>query len=641
MFCWASVQVIGQIKSLEDHSCAAARIQATNKLLADGITSVGHKALMGQYDVHWYKLDLALERNALDVSGKVTITATALAPLSKFAFELHPNLSITSLTINGIETSVQRQAGEGTAELGTALPKDSKFTVQITYGGRAPSGASAAIGNGLNTGANPWGSQVTWSLSEPFAAYEWFPVKQLLADKADSVDVWVTTDVTNKVGSNGLLQRVTPMPNQKHRYEWKSTYPIAYYLISVAVSDYQEYSFSVNLPGVAKPLLVQNYLYNHSAILTNFKFQIDQTGPLLQTFSELFGTYPFAKEKYGHSMAPIGGGMEHQTMTTQSTFTFTLTAHELAHQWWGDEVTCQDWSHIWLNEGFASYSEYLALQKLIPSDARGWLNTAHQSAVNVPQGSVFVKDSTNVNRIFNSALSYRKGAFVLHMLRKAVKQDAVFFQILKEYRQEYKYKVADTRDFQKVAERVSGLNLQTFFDQWVYGEGVPIFDVTWAQQGKDVVFKVAQTGSSPATPFFKTEVDYLISTDATDTLVTLSQNNPVEIYTFKVRGAIKSIQMDPNQWLLDIFKSNLMDVNLLSELATDLVVYPNPTSGRLYLKESDGSWEEAVLIDVLGRSLQKVDINQGVLEVAGLRAGAYLVRLKKDGKYSFVRFVKL
>ncbi|WP_066511378.1 M1 family aminopeptidase [Rufibacter sp. DG15C] len=642
MFCWTSAQVIGQTKPLEEHSCAAARIKTTTVLLADGITSANHNFLMSQYDVHWYKLDLGLERNALDVSGQVTITATALVPLSKFAFELHPNLLVSSLKVNGVETSVQRQAGEAVAELGTALPKDAKFTVLITYGGRAPSGASAAIGNGLNTGiAQPWGSQVTWSLSEPFAAYEWFPVKQLLADKADSVTVWVTTDVTNKVGSNGLLQKVSPMPNQKHRYEWKSNYPIAYYLISVAVSDYQEYSFSVNLPGVPQPLLVQNYLYNPPTVLNSFKFQIDQTGPLLQTFSDLFGTYPFAKEKYGHSMAPIGGGMEHQTMTTQSTFTFTLTAHELAHQWWGDEVTCQDWSHIWLNEGFASYSEYLALQKLIPSDAKGWLNNAHQSAVNAPQGSVFVKDSTNVNRIFNSALSYKKGAFVLHMLRKAVKQDAVFFQILKEYRQEYKYKVADTRDFQRVAERVSGQNLQTFFDQWVYGEGVPIFDISWAQEGKDVVYKVAQSGSSPATAFFKTDVEYLISTDVTDTLVTFSQNKPTEIFKFKVRGAIQTIQVDPNQWLLDVFRSNQKDVNLLSELASNLVVYPNPTTGRLFLTEADGSWEEAVIIDVLGRNLRKVEISQGVIEVAGLRAGSYLLRLKKGDSYSFVRFVKI
>ncbi|GAA4298842.1 M1 family aminopeptidase [Nibribacter koreensis] len=597
---------------------------------------------MQQYDVNWNKLDLAVERASLQVGGQVTVKAKALSPLSRFAFELHPNLVISSLTVNGVETTVQRVGGEAIAEMTDALPKDAKFTVIITYAGTAPSGASAAIGNGFNTGvAQPWGSQVTWSLSEPFAAYEWFPVKQLLSDKADSVDVWITTDVTNKVGSNGLLQRVTPMPNQKHRYEWKSRYPIAYYLISVAVSDYQEYSFLVNLTGISQPVLVQNFVYNHPNLLNTFKFQIDQTGPLLQTFSELYGTYPFYQEKYGHSMAPIGGGMEHQTMTTQSSFNFTLTAHELAHQWWGDEVTCEDWSHIWLNEGFASYSEYIALQKLIPSDAKNWLNTAHQSALSVPQGAVFVKDSTNVSRIFSSALSYRKGAFVLHMLRRAVKQDAVFFQILKEYRQTYKYQVADTRDFQRVVEKVTGLSFQTFFDQWVYGEGYPQFDISWAQQGKDVVLSNKQTGSSTATPFFKTSVEYLVKTDQVDTLVTFEQTAPVATYQLKVRGNIQAIVVDPDQWLLDKVTSSKQDPELLKQLSTTLVVHPNPTADKLYITGDATIFEEAAVVDMLGRTLMLVKFNQGFVEVGGLRAGSYLLRLKQGNTYSYVRFVKL
>ncbi|QHL86526.1 hypothetical protein GU926_03345 [Nibribacter ruber] len=631
-----------QTLPIPEHECAISRKTATPQPLADGITSLAHRDLMRQYDVHWYKLDLNMERNSLEVGGTVTILATALQDMTQFAFELHSNFTISSLVVNGVTASVNRQGGEAVVALPSTVQKNGNFTVQITYAGFAPSGASAAIGNGFNTGvAQPWGSQVTWSLSEPFAAYEWFPVKQLLSDKADSVTVWVTTDETNKVGSNGLLQRITPLPNQKHRYEWKSNYPIAYYLISVAVAQYQEYSYTVALPGVAQPMLVQNYVYQHPNLLNTFKFQIDQTGPLLQLFSGLYGTYPFYKEKYGHSMAPIGGGMEHQTMTTQSSFNFTLTAHELAHQWWGDEVTCQDWSHIWLNEGFASYSEYIALQNLIPADARGWLNSAHQSALSQPLGSVFVKDSTNVSRIFSSALTYRKGAFVLHMLRKVVKQDAVFFQVLQEYRREFMYSVADTRDFQRVAERVSGLNLQTFFDQWVYGEGYPQVDLTWAQQGKEVVLKTAQTGSSPATPVFVTEVEYLIHTDAVDTLVVLPLRQASEIYTFQVRGSVQSIEVDPAQWLLNTVVSNKQDVTLLQELNSNVVVYPNPTAGRLFVRGGQGPWDEAVVVDLLGRTIKKVSLAHGFLDVPDVRPGPYVLRLKKGGTYSFIRFLKL
>ena len=145
------------------------------------------------------------------------------------------------------------------------------------------------------------------------------------------------------------------------RYEWKSRHPIDYYLISVSVAPYLEYLNYAHPPRPTVPVV--NYVYNQAA-LGNFQSEIDRTPGFIENYSALCGLYPFADEKYGHSMAPLGGGMEHQTMTTQDGFNFTLTAHELFHQWFGDNVTCGSWEDIWLNEGFASYGEYLSLQAL-------------------------------------------------------------------------------------------------------------------------------------------------------------------------------------------------------------------------------------------------------------------------------------
>ncbi|WP_192821080.1 M1 family aminopeptidase [Rufibacter sp. LB8] len=639
--------IVAQAQEKDPHPCAVARLQSTSLLLADGITSEAHVALMRQYDVHWYKLDLGLERNNLNVQGNVTILATNLSSnFSEFAFELHPNLTIDRVLINGQPGVVNRTNSEVRVQMPMQVPAQQKFTAQVFYAGTAPSGASAAIGNGLNTATvSQYNAQVTWSLSEPFAASEWFPVKQLLADKADSVDVWVTTDVGNKVGSNGLLQRVTPLPNQKHRYEWKSTYPIAYYLISVAVGQYQEYTFPVTVPGATAPIPVQNFIYDHPQALAAFKPGIDNTAPLLQLFSEKFGLYPFHKEKYGHSMAPMGGGMEHQTMTTQSSFEFTLTAHELAHQWWGNEVTCAGWSHIWLNEGFASYSEYLALQEFQPGAARNWIERAAGSST-FSQGSVFVRDSTQVGAIFNSVLSYRKGAMVLHMLRHALASDALFFQVLRTYRNQYKNKVATTRDFQRVVEQVAGRSFAYFFDQWVYGEGYPIFDIRWAQQDGKLYLKSTQTGSSPNTPFFKTEMELKIYTTEKDTLVLLQQDKPVEEYSFKLKGTVVGMQLDPDQWLAEKVDVLDKDPSLMPiqgrKPIYEVGVYPNPARDEVQFLEGVGGLTEITLTDIAGRTLKSFDPRvEKTIKIDYLAPGAYLLILNYGGMVKVIKFVKL
>ncbi|MCH2231983.1 MAG: hypothetical protein MK105_16730 [Crocinitomicaceae bacterium] len=221
----------------------------------------------------------------------------------------------------------------------------------MDYDGIPPNGATNPLGGaGMTNGSSPsWGNQVTWSLSEPFSAYEWWPCKQSLTDKADSVGIKITVPSTCKAGSNGVLENVVDLGNSLTRYEWKHRHPIDYYLVSVAVAQYVEYNVYANPTGAASPILIQNYIYDNPATLNNFQNDIDETVDFMELFAELYGPYPFEDEKYGHCMAPLSGGMEHQTMTTQGWFAKSLTAHELGHQWWGNNVTCASWADIWVN----------------------------------------------------------------------------------------------------------------------------------------------------------------------------------------------------------------------------------------------------------------------------------------------------
>jgi aminopeptidase N len=614
------------------------------------VTSPRHHLRMSQYDVTFHRLDLAVERTSTFIQGHVlTQAVSVVAALDTFAVELHPDLILDSVVVDRARQPFVREGAEVNVLLTSPVPRGSLLTAVLYYRGTPPNSASAAIGNGFSNQVAPtWGNQVTWSLSEPFAAYEWWPCKQILTDKADSVEVHVTTAAANKAGSNGVLQRTVPLDGGKVRYEWKSRYPIAYYLISVAVSDYVEYSFFANPPGAPNPVLIQNYIYGNPQTLATYRSDIEDTKPLLEMFSELFTLYPFHKEKYGHSMAPFAGGMEHQTMTTQGLFTFTLTAHELAHQWFGNNVTCASWEDIWLNEGFASYAEYLALQRLRPEGAALWMDEAHALALSAPSGSVHVPDTTDVGRIFNYRLTYKKGAALVHLLRFELNNDTLFFAALRQYQRQFGGGVASTAQLKAVLEEVAERSLDLFFQQWYYGQGYPIFDVKWNQQGDQLLLQSTQTTSSAATPFFRTEVEYRITTAAGVRVVRLNQEEPVAFYALPVEGAVTAIEVDPNQWLLNRTNSVVQDPGLVLGVKPGLgkdngiQLYPNPSSDFVRLKEVGQAYTELELYDLTGRRVGSQRIRPGEVrvDIRHLPAGRFLLLLRGQHRTVVRSFVK-
>ncbi|WP_139922198.1 M1 family metallopeptidase [Hymenobacter sp. DG01] len=632
-------------------ACAQAHEGAAQR--STSYASLSHRQKMARYDVKYYKLDLNLSNTSRNVGGIVTIKGQAGPQgLDSLAFELYSSLIIDAVYMDGSSAQGTRRQGLGDVTVGLSQPvkPNALFTAQIVYHGTAPNSNAAAIGNALNTRVAPgFNVSTTWSLSEPYNAYEWWPCKQVLTDKADSVDVWITTAATNRVGSNGVLRAVTPQPGNQVRYEWKSRYPIAYYLISVAVGPYVEYVNYAN-PAGGPRIPIVNYVYNQEA-LNFYRAEIDRTPGFIENFSELVGLYPFAGEKYGHSMAPIGGGMEHQTMTTQDGFNFTLTAHELFHQWFGDNVTCGAWEDIWLNEGFASYGEYLSLTRFsTPQAGREWLDQAHNSAMSQPGGSVFVSDTTNVSRIFSSRLSYKKGAAVIHMLRYLLNDDAKFFRALRTYQTTYAGRTARTRDLQRIFEAEAGRSLQYFFDQWFRGEGYPIFSIRWNQVGSTVYLATTETVSMPTvTPFFDVEMEYLLTfTDNTSRIVRLRQDKPQMSVSFTESRPIFTILPNPNKWILsgagmNIRDNGLITANQRAQSVATLTVYPNPCRSQLRFADFAGPRAQAEVSDATGRVVLRQTISAAapLLQTGPLAPGLYHLRLTDaNGLISQARFVR-
>jgi hypothetical protein len=626
-------------------ACRQTRLGQAARTAATAGVSVRHRLKMDRYDVKWYKLDLALENNSRAIAGSALLHVQVGAqPLDSLAFELYQapagsapgaaTLVIDSVVAGGRRSpGVLRQGQAATAALAVPAPAGSRLAARIYYHGTAPNSGTAAIGNAFNTTTLPNSSyNVSWSLSEPFSAHEWFPCKQVLTDKADSSAVSVTTTLPNKVGSNGLLRRTVLLPGNKVRYEWSTHHPIDYYLISVAVAPYVEYVNYASLPGAPR-MPVVNYLYDQAALNAN-KYVLEQLPRTIEYFSTLVGTYYFADEKYGLSFAPIGGGMEHQTMTTQSELgtDFTLTAHELFHQWFGDNVTCASWEDIWLNEGFASYGEYLYLQQYY--DPRGWLNQAHSYALQDPLGTVRVPDTTNVSRIFSYSLTYKKGASVVHMLRYLCHDDARFFRVLRTYQQQFSGGTAHTADLQRLFEAELGQPLGYFFNQWYRGNGYPIFNVRWNQAGSSLFLQVNEgvtTGASPA--FFQTEVDYQLTfQDGSTRLVRFNQVQASQGFTVPVSGTVTAVAVDPSAWLLtypgSVQRDNTLVLATRAASAPALAIFPNPAQSQLTIRELPSA-ATAEVCDATGRVVLRQPVLPARPQVAtqALAPGLYLLRL--------------
>jgi aminopeptidase N len=593
-------------------------------------------ALLENYDVSFYFLDLKVENDTVAVSGNVTIKAKpTVAAFDTFAIELISAMTIDSVFVNGIQRAFQHVNDLATVPLSPSIPLGTLFSVKVYYRGTPPTGG---FFSGISTAySTQYQKNVTWTLAEPYAAKNWWPTKQDLKDKADSVWVFLTTSPENKAGSEGLLTGITTMPNGKVRYEWKSYYPIDYYLISFAVSDYQEYSLYAFPEGTSDSVLIQNYIYDHPNCLPDNKGAIDQTAAFIELYSDLFGLYPFIDEKYGHCLTELGGGMEHQTMTTIGGFSFGLVAHELGHMWFGDKVTCATWSDIWINEGFATYTDYLAHSFLsTPYYDSLWLKIRHDQVKAQPGGSVYVppEELGDIWRIFDGRLSYSKGALLLHMIRFELQDDEMFFNVLKTYVEEYGDSVATGNDFRDWLESVSGKDFTDFFNQWYYGEGYPVYDIVWHQGGNILDIISTQTTSTNITPLFKMLVPYRLNfTDGTDTTLLLFQDANLNPYSIPISKTIYNIELDPEQWILH--KLNSLSVGI-EETDSPLYFTLGPNPAKDYLKiffthPSDKSFT-LFISDLTGRHIfvETIENADHLIDISRLSSGVYLVSLS-DG----------
>lgn len=587
------------------------------------------------FDVKYYRCEWETDPAIRFIKGKVTSYFAFTFPTDYISFDLVNELKVDSVKSNNGLLSYEHKNNELIIHFNNTMPSGAFDSVSIFY-----QGVPSNTGNGSFVNAYHAGIPVMWTLSEPYGSRDWWPCKNGLNDKADSIDVFITAPAIYTAASNGLRQSVTINGSKKITH-WKHRYPIATYLVCMAVTNYAEFENHVQIGNTN--LLMQTFCYPESLDL--FKEKTPLVLASLKYFHDFFGPYPFIKEKYGHVQFSWGGGEEHQTATFLIRPEENLMSHELAHQWFGNKITCASWEDIWLNEGFATHLAIMDRENKYPALTTATRAREINTITSLPGGSVFVDDTTSVNRIFNSRLSYTKGSHLLYMLRWILSDD-VFFEAVRSYLNDPQliYGFATTDDLQHHLETISGKELDYFFKDWFYGQGYPSYNVQWSPLGSDYVkIKMNQATSHPSVDFFELPVALQFKNATQSKTIVVNNKFNGEIFFEKIGFKADTVIIDPDYWLItrNNTSEKVPDNNMGK---TAIKVFPNPFTNKLYLYLQNFSAKNGQLkiYDTEGRLLFKENLSiDGSLfkEIDNLNfaRGVYFLKIENENGVKVIK----
>ena len=507
------------------------------------------------YDVLTYNIEIRFEPNTQFVTGLVDMLLESTeANVTEIAMHLYYNMSVDSILVGGVEANYSHVWEDDlTIDLPQALAVGDSAEISIYYHGFPVAGSMGALSWDTHQGID-----IISSLSEPEGARTWWPCKDIPSDKAESVRMVWTVPENLYATANGLLESITiPEPGWKS-YEWVENYAIATYLIAVTATNFTHWSdWYVTAGNDSLPLDYYVYPEDLIASYTDFADMPD----VIAFFATIYGEYPFMDEKYGHAEFPWGGAMEHQTLTsygenliTGTNYYHWIMVHELAHQWWGDLVTCETWADIWLNEGFAVYSDALWIEY-----DEGW--TAFQNRMEEFKDTYFWWDGYEGRfPIYDpdymwGGTVYQKGAWILHMLRYVMGEDD-FWDFFPEQRSRYAFDAANTAELQETFEDVSGMDLDWFFDEWVYMAGWPEYEWGWDFEiiGIDssrVYLSISQVQELiNQTPIFDMPIEIGITTTTGTETHVIDNSEQFQHFSFNVVGIPLDVNFDPDNWIL-------------------------------------------------------------------------------------------
>ena len=412
----------------------------------------------GGYDVEHYSIALAVDPDIGTITeAEATITAVATMDLGAFNLDFS-DLDIGSVSVDGLAAQWEWADDELTVRPTSMIPSGEDFSVTVAYRGTPEPVSVPSVGVSAGWIVTADGVFVA---AEPDAAHTWFPANDHPADKA-TFTIVVTVPDGWVVASNGTLVGEATADSMT-TFTWDMERPMATYLATIAIGEYRRIEF----PGVDG---VVRRDYVPVDLADDPPQSLVRTGEMIELFSEWFGPYPFTE--YGHVVVSgFPGALETQTMTVidRSALDAQIVAHELAHMWFGDDVSVADWSEIWLNEGFATFAELLWIEHDRGRDA---MEATAAAMYETMVGYVHrpITDPT-VAELF-AAPVYLQAGLALHALRGEVGDD-VMRTILHTYAARFAGGNVTTEDFLAVATEVAGIDVTEFLEPWLSSVEIP------------------------------------------------------------------------------------------------------------------------------------------------------------------------
>jgi len=554
-------------------------------------------------DVTHYLLELELipeysdsTVTAVRVEGVSTIDLQATVDgLTSFTVDLHSPLTVNAVT--GDVAGWLRVGDTIEITLDRAYAIGEPIQVAVDYQGYPQDGGFGSFRWWIRNGSLHVGT-----LSEPFYARYWWPCKDALDDKA-TMEMQVTVPSDLVALSNGLELGSQPLAGDRTRYFWHETQPMIPYLASLAVGPYERYDLQYDYDDGGTPASMpvpcyvypDNWDYVAGQPTPAVKVGCDELPGMLGTFSGLFGQYPWIGEKYGvvetGGQGGLSASMEHQTLSSMWRINnySDIMAHELAHQWWGDLVTCETWYDIWLNEGLTSYAEALYREFKSGGSADLYWTRMNQRRPSDPDAQVYRTSIATPGAIFNTNSIYNKGAWVAHMLRH-VMGDESFFAALADYRSNFQNDSVTTDEFSASFSTSFGEDLGWFTEQWVMSPGSPDYEWNYATQsvgGQEVLqLAVWQVQDALGYGLFSMPIDVRVTTASGTNVYTVWNDDWAEYYVLPTDGTALAVELDRDGGTAD---RNWILWNSLAQVGTALAPPPVLLDAQLLRGPSYGA----------------------------------------------------
>ncbi|MDO9578114.1 MAG: M1 family aminopeptidase [Candidatus Cloacimonadales bacterium] len=501
---------------------------------------------MDNYDVRYYRIDIDIDFDNEYIEASNLIRFDVLEN-NTTAIQVHlaDFLDVDEIVMNSQNLSYTHLDGIIEIDLAGTFNIGDLVELEIFYSGYPDVRLEDGIKFESHTGV-----PVVFSMVSPRGARKWWPCKDTPADKPDSLNIWITFPDQYICASNGLLQEEIYNGNGTKTSKWHESYPIATYLTSFAITNYQQHSFLWEYGS--HQMMVDNYVYPETATPSLALYEL--CDGMLTFLSDTYGIFPFLNEKYGHATTTNLGAiaMEHQTCTSfdagyisEPASEYTI-CHELGHSWAGDCLSIGSWSHVWLKEGFASYSEALWAEHLYGAvGLHGYMQS--EDTGGALDECLYRDETLGANHIFNIVV-YNKGSWTVHMLR-GVLGDEDFFDLMTYYFQnpEFLYGNVVTEDLKNCAEAVAGYDMDWFFDEWFWNYGRPYYQYTYYTSAIEDSVKITLNSIGSQGDPFSMFVPFQINGEDFRTWAVDGLNYD----TVYLNGNVNSLEWDTDNWVLD------------------------------------------------------------------------------------------